>query len=179
MSAEVVAVCCDVGNNFTKPLRNSITLIEGIGVEGDAHSGATVQHLYLQKKDAAASNLRQVHLIQAELFDELRDKGFDVQPEDIGENITTHGVDLLSQSLGTHIQIGDTLIELTGIRTPCHQIDKFQTGLLKAVAGKKSERVPNFRTGVMGIVLKGGSIQAGDGIAIIAPAGKQHPLPAL
>ena len=61
MSAEVVAVCCDVGNNFTKPLRNSITLIEGIGVEGDAHSGATVQHLYLQKKDAAASNLRQVH----------------------------------------------------------------------------------------------------------------------
>lgn len=179
MTPEIVAVCCAAENGFTKPTRDRIDLVAGLGVAGDAHNGKTVQHLYLMKKDATAPNLRQVHLMHAELFDELADRGFAVRPGDIGENITTRGVDLLALPVGTRLTFGEASIELTGRRTPCVQIDRFQKGLMKALIDKDDAGQPVFKAGVMAIVLQGGAVRPGDRIAVTLPDGPHRPLPAL
>lgn len=179
MSGKIVAVCRDAENGFSKPRQDKINLIEGIGVEGDAHSGKTIQHLYLKKKDAAAPNNRQVHLMHAELFDELEPIGFVVRPGDMGENITTRGIDLLALPIGTHLTMGEASIELTGIRNPCFQIDNFQKGLLKALIDKDDEGKPVFKSGVMGIVLRGGAVKPGDEISIDLPSDPHQPLPVI
>ena len=179
MSGKIVAVCRAAKNGFSKPPCARIDLVAGMGVEGDAHSGRTVQHLYLKKKDASVANLRQVHLMHAELFDELAGKGFDVGPGDIGENITTRGIDLLALPCGTRLTIGEACIELTGIRTPCHQINKFQKGLLKALVDTDEGGNKILKSGVMGIVLQSGAVRPGDTVAVALPAGPHQPLPAL
>jgi MOSC domain-containing protein YiiM len=145
-------------------------LIKGLGVEGDAHAGKMVKHRYLVKLDATKPNLRQVHLIQAELFDTLNANGFSVAPGQLGENITTRGIDLLSLPTGTELQIGsDAIVELTGLRNPCVQIDEFQKGLLKAVLDKDEEGNLIRKAGVMGIVRVGGVICPDDAIVIELP----------
>lgn len=169
MPGKVVAVSRGTGNNFSKPVQDRITLVEELGVEGDAHSGKTVQHLYLKKKDPAVPNLRQVHLVQAELFANLAENGYRVGPGDIGENITTEDIDLPGLPAGTQLQIGDARIEITGLRTPCGQIDGFQKGLTKAVTDKNADGKAYLRFAVMGIVATGGEIKPGDLISVFLP----------
>ncbi len=177
MDPIVIAVSCSETHSFSKPNQTVIKLIEGIGVEGDAHSGRTVKHRFLVKKDATRPNIRQVHLIHNELLDELNAKGFSVNPGQLGENITTRGIDLLALPSGTIMNIGfEVVIELTALRNPCKQIDEFQEGMLKAVLYKDENGVLVRKTGVMGIVKSGGEICPGDAIVIDLPPEPQQQL---
>lgn len=172
----VVAVCAAKGHHFSKPALLSIRLIKGLGVEGDAHFGDKVQHLFLQRKNADAPNLRQVHLIHKELFDEVGAKGFDVKPGDLGENVTTEGIDILGLSTGTRLYLGDeAVVEITGLRNPCHQIDSFQKGLLHATLDKTGPTLVR-KTGIMSVVLAGGDVRPGDVIRVEPPEGPHRPL---
>src|SRR5262245_21650944 len=165
----VTAVSCSPSHNFTKPNVDAIELIAGLGVKGDAHLGETVQHIVRVKEDPTKPNLRQVHLIHGELHDELKARGFTVGPGDIGENITTRGIALLGLPRGTRLYVGrDAVVEVTGLRTPCKQIERFQAGLLAAVSQDANGNV-FFRSGIMGIVLKGGVVKAGDSIRVELP----------
>ncbi len=170
-TATVVSVHRSRGHHFSKDEAPSITLVEGHGVEGDSHCGITVKHRSRVGKDPFAPNLRQVHLMHDELFDELRAKGFDVMPGSLGENITTHGIDLLALPEGTQLHVGDeAVIKVTGLRNPCAQIDNFKRGLMAAVLDKTSDGALIRKSGVMGIVLRGGVIGAGHTIRIKLPA---------
>ena len=161
---------------FSKTPKAAIRLIENFGVEGDAHAGATDQHLYHIKRFGQFANLRQVHLIQTELFDEVAQKGHTVHPGDLGENISTRNVDLLGLPAGTRLRLGsEAIIELTGLRNPCHQIEDFQPGLLKHLVEKKPAGLVR-RAGVMSIVLKGGEVRSGDSIEIKLPSLPHAPL---
>ena len=173
----VVAVSSSAEHTFSKPNRPFVTLLAGIGVEGDAHAGKLVKHLYMAGIDPTKPNLRQVHLIQAELLDELNATGFSVEPGQLGENITTRGVDLLALPTGTKLHIGtEAVIELTALRNPCHQIDDFQKGVLKAVLDKDEDGTVIRKAGVMGIVLIGGQIQPESPIQVVLPPEPHQPL---
>lgn len=170
----VVSVSSDDKHRFTKPRREAISLVAGLGVEGDAHFGATVQHLSRVRRDPTQPNLRQVHLIHRELFDEV---DADVSPGELGENITTEGVDLLNLPRGTVLQLGtDAVVEITGLRNPCLQIDQFEPGLLKQVVGTDADGRTVRKAGVMGVVLAGGVVKPGDSITVEIPAGAGEPL---
>lgn len=169
--AEIVAVARDDGHRFSKPLLPAIRLLAGLGVEGDAHCGETVKHRSRVAVDPTQPNLRQVHLIHAELFDELAAGGFSLQPGDMGENVTTRGIDLLALPAGTRLRLGpEALVEITGLRNPCVQIEAFQPGLLKAVLGRDADGKLIRKAGIMGIVLTGGEIRPGDPIDVTLPA---------
>ncbi|MDQ8201291.1 MOSC domain-containing protein [Pelagicoccus enzymogenes] len=173
MNPIVVSVAKDKEHQFSKKSVPSITLIEGVGVEGDAHAGETVQHLSRIAIDPSVPNLRQVHLIHSELLDELNAKGFEVRPSDLGENITTRGLDLLSLSKGTVLKIGaEAAIEITGLRNPCKQIEKFRPHMLKEVLRKNEEGEVEKRAGIMGVVRIGGKIYQNDEIEVILPQGE-------
>ena len=161
-SPSVRAVHASKLHSFSKFTEPAIRLVAGLGVEGDAHAGTTVKHRSRVARNPQAPNLRQVHLLHAELFDELMAAGFAVWPGELGENITTHGVDLLGQ--------------LTGLRNPCSQIDRFQAGLMAATLAHDADGRLVRKAGVMAIVLQGGTVQAGDAIRIDLPAGKAKPL---
>ena len=176
-SVYVTAVCLNPKHGFSKQPRSSIRLLVGLGTEGDAHCGATVQHLYLKRKNPHVPNQMQVHLIQQELFADLRALGHAVQPGELGENITTSGIDLLALPAGTRLHLGaEAVIELTGLRTPCKQIDGFQSGLMKRLVtgSKTSER--RARAGVMAIVLAGGEVRSGDAVRVELPPEPWQPL---
>jgi MOSC domain-containing protein YiiM len=148
-----------------------IRLVEGLGIEGDAHAGTTVKHRSRVTRDPTQPNLRQVHLIQAELFDELAAAGFNVSAGDMGENITTKGLDLLALPAGTRLHIGDSaIVEVTGLRNPCVQIDQFQKGLMKATLDKDADGNLVRKAGVMSIVIAGGDVRPGDAIKVSLPA---------
>jgi MOSC domain-containing protein YiiM len=153
----------------------SIRLIEGLGVEGDAHMGVTVQHSYHKRKDPLAPNLRQVHLMHVELFDELAQAGFIVKAGELGENITTRGLALLDLPTGARLRIGAAVVEITGLRSPCSQIDKFQQGLMGRLIDKSGARV-QMKSGVMGVVIAGGDIAPGDAISVDLPPEPHRPL---
>lgn len=173
----VTAVSRSDEYTFTKPVRESITLLAGLGVEGDVHQGVTVKHRSRVAQDPTQPNLRQVHLMHAELFDELRDKGFAVEPGQIGENVTTRGIDLLGLPTGTLLHLGpEAVVEVTGLRNPCVQIDNFSTGLLKEVVGKGPDGELVRRAGIMSIVLAGGEVRPGDEIRVELPAEPHKPL---
>ena len=177
MDAIVTAVSRSAEHNFSKQNQPSITLIEGLGVQGDAHAGKTIKHLYLLKKDPSRPNLRQVHLIQTELFDELLEKGFTVKAGELGENINTRGINLLGLPTGTRLLIGNSVvIELTALRNPCVQIDHFQKGLLKAVIDRDEDGKVIHKTGVMGIVVAGGKVMPEDSIRVELPGEPHQPL---
>lgn len=177
MEPIVTAVSCSAEHSFNKQNQPFITLIEGVGVEGDAHAGKTIKHLYLLKKDPSRPNLRQVHLIQAELFDQLLEKGFTIEAGQLGENITTRGIDLLGLPTGTRLYIGNSVVvELTALRNPCIQIDNFQKGLLKAVIDRDEDGRVIRKSGVMGIVVSGGKIVPEDTLSIDLPAEPHQPL---
>ena len=173
----VTAVSLNPGHHFSKPNVLSIRLLAGLGVEGDAHAGETVKHRSRVRRDPSQPNLRQVHLVHSELFDELRGKGFTVTAGDIGENVTTRGIDLLALPTGTRLRLGEAAtVEITGLRNPCVQLDNFQKGLMAATLDKDRDGNLIRKAGVMGVVLIGGEVRPGDPIAIEFPAGPHHPL---
>jgi MOSC domain-containing protein YiiM len=154
-----------------------IRLVEGLGIEGDAHAGTTVKHRSRVARDATQPNLRQVHLIHAELFDELAADGFKVSAGELGENITTKGIDLLALPAGTRLAIGDSaVVEVTGLRNPCVQIDDFQKGLMRATLGKDSDGNLVRKTGVMSVVIASGDVRPGDAIKVLLPAAPHRKL---
>ena len=170
--ARVIAVHASDVHGFSKFAEPSVRLLAGLGVEGDAHAGRTVQHRSRVARNASAPNLRQVHLLHAELFDELVEAGFAVFPGDLGENITTRGIDLLALPAGTRLHLGaNALIELTGLRNPCSQIDRFQNGLMAATLSRDADGALVRKAGVMAVVVSGGEVCAGDTIRIELPAG--------
>lgn len=173
----VTAVSLRRGHHFSKPNVLSIRLLAGLGVDGDAHAGVTVKHRSRVRRDPTQPNLRQVHLVHSELFDELRTKGFTVAPGDIGENVTTRGVDLLALPTGTKLRLGDTAtVEITGLRNPCVQLDTFQKGLMAATLDKDADGNLIRKAGIMGVVLAGGEVRPGDTIAVELPEGAHRPL---
>jgi MOSC domain-containing protein YiiM len=177
MSGSVVSVHSDDQHRFSKPAVHEINLLAGLGVEGDAHAGVTVQHLSRVRTDPSQPNLRQVHLIQAELFDQLQDNGFTVRPGELGENIATRGLDLLTFPTGTILRIGaQAVLEVTGLRNPCQQINGYQDGLLKQVVNTDDDGTVVRRAGVMGIVLQSGPIRAGDSVSVRLPDPPHIPL---
>jgi MOSC domain-containing protein YiiM len=170
-SAVVEAVSRSRSHSFSKRPELWIRLVAGHGVEGDAHYGTTVKHRSRVSRDPNQPNLRQVHLMHAELFDELRAEGFNVGAGELGENITTRDIPLLTLPRGTRLRIGkDAVIELTGLRNPCVQIDRFQNGLLSAVATRGDRGEIVRKTGVMAIVITGGDVRQGDAIEVELPA---------
>ncbi|MBD2748583.1 MOSC domain-containing protein [Microvirga sp. BT688] len=177
MNAIVTAVSRSSSHSFSKPNQDSILLLAGLGVEGDAHLGTTVKHRSRVAKDPTQPNLRQVHLIHGELLDELAGKGFAVAAGAMGENVTTRGIDLLSLPAGARLLLGKSaVIEVTGLRNPCVQIDRFQKGLMKAVLGKDQQGNVIRKSGVMAIVLEGGEVRPGDPIRVELPSEPHRPL---
>lgn len=177
MDGRVVSVSRDGAHRFSKQPVEAIRLIEGLGVEGDAHLGKTVQHRSRVAIDPSQPNLRQVHLIHAELFDELAGQGYEVAPGDLGENVTTRGIDLIGLPRGARLHIGrDVVVEVTGLRNPCGQIEQFRPGMLKAVLGKDANGELVRKAGVMGIVLRGGDVRAGDPVRVEQPPEPHLPL---
>lgn len=176
-SGRVVAIAKDNAHQFSKDVVGEIQIVVGMGVEGDAHSGATVKHRSRVATDPSQPNLRQVHLIQSELFSEVSEQGFVVRPGDLGENITTVGIDLMSLPKGTILKVGSFVeLEVTGLRNPCKQIDDFQKGLLSAVVmrGKNGELIR--KSGIMTVVKAGGLVKANDIISPIFPQKPYLPL---
>jgi MOSC domain-containing protein YiiM len=177
MTATVIAVHRSSSHSFSKYAEDAVLLVPGLGVDGDAHSGATVKHRSRVARDPSQPNLRQVHLLHAELFDELMEDGFAVWPGDLGENVTTRGLDLLAQPAGTRLHLGESaVLELTGLRNPCSQIDKFQRGLTAAVLDRDAAGNLVRKAGVMAVVLAAGEVRAGDAIRVEPPAGVARPL---
>lgn len=173
----VTAVALAAGHDFSKPWRASIRLLAGLGVEGDAHLGVTVKHRSRVAQDPTQPNLRQVHLIHAELHAELRARGFEVGPGDMGENVTTAGLDVLALPTGTRLSLGaEAVIEVTGLRNPCAQLDRFRPGLMKAVLDRDAEGNLIRKAGIMAIVLATGEVRPGDPIAIELPPSPHRPL---
>ena len=171
MTGIVTAVSFSATHTMSKPNADTIRLLEGLGVEGDAHSGETVKHRSRVARDPTQPNLRQVHLIHSELHDELRERGIAVGPGQMGENVTTRGIDLLSLPVGTRLLLGaDAVVEVTGLRNPCHQLNGIQEGLMAATLDRDSDGKLIRKAGIMGIVLAGGMVRPGDPIAITLPA---------
>jgi MOSC domain-containing protein YiiM len=170
MGGVVTAVSRSATHRLSKPNHERIRLQSGLGVEGDAHRGVTVKHLSRVARDPSQPNLRQVHLIHAELHDELLGLGFAVSAGQMGENVTTRGVDLLSLPTGTRLHVGDTaVVEVTGLRNPCTQLDDIQPGLLAATLRRDAQGNLVRRAGVMGIVVAGGDVRPGDPIRVELP----------
>jgi len=169
-SPRIIAVCTSSSHSFSKRQQDSIRLLAGLGVEGDAHLGVTVKHRSRVAVDPTQPNLRQVHLVHSELLAELRSGGFDVEPGSIGENVTTEGIDLLGLPQGTRLRLGpDAVIEVTGLRNPCVQLDRYQKGLTAAVLDRDAEGNLVRKAGIMAIVLAGGDVRPGDPIGIELP----------
>ncbi|MGA5170457.1 MULTISPECIES: MOSC domain-containing protein [Streptomyces] len=173
----VTAVSSNGEYSFTKPNRPVITLLAGLGVAGDVHAGVTVKHRSRMAQDPTRPNLRQVHLIHEELFQELTAKGFTVRPGDLGENITTRGIDLLGLPTGTLLRMGaEAVLEVTGLRNPCRQIDAFRDGLLKEVVGRDGTGAVVRKAGIMAVVAVGGPVRPGDTVTVELPDRPHRPL---
>jgi MOSC domain-containing protein YiiM len=175
--SSVVAVSLRAGHHFSKTPGLGIRLLTGLGVAGDAHMGETVKHRSRVRKDPTQPNLRQVHLMHAELFSELRAKGFAVQPGDLGENITTSGIDLLALPTGTRLHLGTSaVVEITGLRNPCIQLDYFKQGLMAATLDKDADGHLIRKAGIMSIVISDGDVRPGDAIGVEMPAAPHRAL---
>jgi len=173
----VLSVSMSDSHSFSKYTTESINLLEGLGVEGDAHCGKNVQHLSRIAKDPRRPNLRQLHLIHAELFDELADSGFKLAAGMLGENITTRNIPLLRLPTGTRLHFSKSVvIEITGLRNPCSQIDSYMPGLLAAVVKQDGKGNLVRKCGVMATVITGGVVSPGDGIEVELPVEPYTPL---
>ena len=154
-----------------------MTLVQGHGVEGDAHAGPTVQHRSVKRWRPQTPNLRQVHLLHDELLQDLRLRGFEVAPGDVGENVLVRGVDLLALPTGTLVHLGDdAVVEVTGLRNPCVQLDRFADGLMRAVLRAEPDGTVSRLAGVMSVVRTGGEVRVGDAVRVRLPDGEPVPL---
>ena len=177
MSATVTAVSRSPKHTLVKPNERSIRLLEGLGVEGDAHLGERVKHRSRVARDPSQPNLRQVHLIHGELHDELRKAGFALSAGQMGENITTRGVDLLGLPAGTRLHLGDSaVVEVTGLRNPCAQLNRIQPGLMAATLDRDEDGNLIRKAGIMGVVIAGGEVCPGDPIRVELPPRPHQPL---
>lgn len=177
MSATIVGVARSARHRFSKDPVDVITLVEGVGVEGDAHAGTTVKHRSRVAKNPNQPNLRQVHLIHSELLDDLNRRGFPIVAGALGENVTTQGIDLLSLPAGTKLHLGPAaIVELTGLRNPCVQIENFHEGLLPAVIDRDGHGHVVRKAGVMSVVRRGGAVRPGDAVLIELPPEPHRPL---
>ncbi len=196
MNGVVTAIGRSATHTLNKPNQEGIRLVAGLGVEGDAHQGVTVKHRSRVARDPSQPNLRQVHLVHAELHDELRAAGFDVSAGQMGENITTRGIDLLALPAGTRLHIGrdggsadsaddvtnpggTVVVEVTGLRNPCAQLDRIQPGLMAATLGRDEQGGLIRKAGIMGIVLFGGELRPGDPIRVELPPEPRRQLEAV
>jgi MOSC domain-containing protein YiiM len=171
MPPSVIAVSSSPTHRFSKQVLPEIVLVAGHGVEGDAHAGVTVKHRSRVAKDPSRPNLRQVHLMHSELFAAIAESGIAVRPGEMGENITTIGLDILALPTGTRLRIGaDAVVEITGLRNPCAQIEAFAPGLLAQVVERRPDGALVRKAGVMGVVLAGGTVRSGDPISVELPA---------
>ena len=167
---KVEAVSTGAIHGIGKDNARAIRLVAGLGVAGDVHAGETVKHRSRVERDPTEPNLRQVHLIHTELHDELADRGFDVRPGEMGENVTTSGVELLALPAGARLRLGsDAVVEVTGLRNPCAQLDEIAPGLLKAVLDRDDRGELVRKSGVMGVVVEGGEVRPGDSIQVELP----------
>jgi MOSC domain-containing protein YiiM len=177
VEAHVAAVHRSASYSFSKRAMTAILLVEGHGVDGDVHAGTTVKHRSRVARDPSQPNLRQVHLVHGELHDELATRGFAVGPGAMGENVTTRGIDLLGLPTGARLRLGgDAVVEVTGLRNPCLQLDGLQPGLMAALLDHDADGTLVRKAGVMGIVLAGGVVANGDAIVVEAPDGPHRPL---
>jgi MOSC domain-containing protein YiiM len=177
MNAVVAAVSRSAKHTLVKSNQDCIRLVAGLGVDGDAHQGATVKHRSRVARDPTQPNLRQVHLIHAELHEELRAAGFAVLAGRMGENITTQGIDLLGLPVGARLYLGGAaVVEVTGLRNPCAQLDRIQPGLMAATLGWDDHGNLVRKAGIMGVVIAGGEVRAGDPIRVELPPQPHHPL---
>ncbi|TDH64000.1 MOSC domain-containing protein [Dankookia rubra] len=177
MDPVVVAVARSASHDFSKPVAPEITLLAGLGVAGDAHAGERVKHRSRVARDPTQPNLRQVHLLHAELLEELAGRGFALGPGDVGENLLTRGLDLLGLPAGTRLRLGGTAeIEVTGLRNPCAQLDRFQAGLTAAMLDRAQDGGLVRRAGIMAVVLAGGVVRPGDRIGVTLPPRPHRPL---
>jgi MOSC domain-containing protein YiiM len=170
MEGTIEAVSRSGEHTFGKANRDAIRLLAGLGVEGDAHLGVTVKHRSRVARDPTQPNLRQVHLVHAELHDELGAAGFVVKPGEMGENVTTRGIDLLALPVGARLHLGGAaVVEVTGLRNPCVQLDRFQPGLMAAVLDRDEQGGLVRKAGVMGVVVAGGDLRPGDRVRVELP----------
>jgi MOSC domain-containing protein YiiM len=177
MGGQVTAVSSSGTHTMVKPNQAAVRLVSGLGVEGDAHLGVTVKHRSRVARDPTQPNLRQVHLIHAELHDELQAAGFPVVPGQMGENVTTRGVDLLGLPTGTRLHLGETaVVEVTGLRNPCGQLDGLQKGLMAATLDRDADGNVIRKAGIMGVVLVDGEVRPGDAIGVELPPEPHHAL---
>ncbi|WP_309050743.1 MOSC domain-containing protein [Streptomyces sp.] len=178
MTGRVTAVSRNETYSFSKPNRESVTLLAGLGVAGDVHAGETIRHQFRMTYEPDLPNLRQVHLMHEELFGELARKGFEVSAGQLGENITTRGVDLLGLPTGALLRLGEqAVLEVTGLRNPCAKINDFREGLLGEVFALDPESGAfSFKSGVMAVVRRGGTVRPGDGVEVEYPPVPHRPL---
>jgi hypothetical protein len=173
----VVAVSRSPGHTLVKTNHDRISVIAGLGIDGDVHQGETLKHSFRRLRFGSQPNLRQVHLIHAELLDELRERGFDVDAGQMGENITTRAIDLLALPTGTRLHIGvSAVVEVSGLRHPCGQLNRIQPGLMKAVLERDAAGKLIRKAGVFAVALRSGDLRPGDPIAIELPRGPHRPL---
>jgi MOSC domain-containing protein YiiM len=167
---KVVSLAKDAHHRFSKQSCHSLSFVEGKGIEGDAHFGKTVQHRSRVKADPTQPNLRQVHLVQSEMINNLQESGFNVGPGVIGENVLTAGIDLLTLPEGTLLKLGEEVVlKVTGLRNPCAQLDNYQKGLTKAVLDKDENGRLIRKAGIMATVEAGGVVSVGDVISVQFP----------
>ena len=177
MNGVVTAVSRSARHTLTKSNEDKIQLLVGLGVEGDAHSGATVKHRSRVARDPSQPNLRQVHLVHAELHDTLREQGFAVSAGQMGENVTTRGLDLLGLPTGARLRLGDmAVVEVTGLRNPCAQLDRIQPGLMAATLERAADGSLIRKAGIMAVVVEGGEVRPGDPIRVKLPPNPYRPL---
>jgi MOSC domain-containing protein YiiM len=177
MTGLVIAVHSSPTHTMAKAIRPAIRLVAGLGVEDDAHAGTTVKHRSRVARDPSQPNLRQIHLIHAELHDELAARGMPVAFGQMGENVTTRGLDLLALPTGARLHLGlSAVVEVTGLRNPCLQLEEIHSGLMRAVLDHDAEGNLIRRAGVMGIVLAGGEVSTGDAITVVLPGAPHRPL---
>lgn len=172
-----MAVSRSARHRFSKDVVEEVLLVQGHGVEGDAHAGATVRHRSVRRWRPTAPNLRQVHLLHAELLDDLRGRGWDLAAGQVGENVLTRGVDLLALPTGARLHLGPSaVVEVAGLRNPCVQLDRYADGLMQAVLRREEDGSLSRLAGVMGVVLTGGPVRAGDRVGTVTPDGAPVPL---
>lgn len=177
MAGVVMAVSRSAAHTMAKPTEERVRLLAGLGVAGDAHAGETVKHRSRVARDPTQPNLRQIHLIHAELHEELRAAGFAVAPGQMGENVTTRGLDLLALPTGARLHLGaEAVVEVTGLRNPCAQLDGIQPGLMAATLGRDEAGNLLRKAGIMGVVMVGGEVSAGDPIRVELPPAPHQPL---